>query len=235
MALVARRVLADCEIAHQLLRKESTESATWRPHWVLCLTLLRAVGHVLDNVDGEADANHRAAISAKWEEWKADVEENRIFWDFIKAERNNLLKEYKFGVEAEPTYLALEEGGRLLTEEGTPLRIEEDFFRLSHVGFEIGKGETCLMKLSSGGVSSWMRLKHNYDSGVGPTGRPTRIAPRIVPPSPPAEKATARQDQAWKASTGDGAGNSGRGEAHRTFYETLGRRLREMLGMLGAA
>jgi hypothetical protein len=140
MALAARKVLADCEIAHQLLRKESMECATWRPHWVLCLTLLRAVGHVLDKVDGEADVKHRAAISAKWEEWKADIEENRIFWDFIDAERNNLLKEYKFGVEAEPTYLALEEGGRLLTEEGAPLRMEEDFFRLSHVGFENKEG-----------------------------------------------------------------------------------------------
>jgi hypothetical protein len=30
-----------------------------------------------------------------------------------------------------------------------------------------------------------------------------------MPPSPPAEKATASQDQAWKSSTGDGAGNGG--------------------------
>src|SRR5262249_43126764 len=29
----------------------------------------------------------------------------------------------------------------------------------------------------------------------------------LLPPSPPAEKANARQDQARKASTGDGAGN----------------------------
>src|SRR5262245_26730435 len=29
----------------------------------------------------------------------------------------------------------------------------------------------------------------------------------LLPPSPPAEKATARQDQAGKASTGDGAGD----------------------------
>ncbi|TMJ88266.1 MAG: hypothetical protein E6G76_10840 [Alphaproteobacteria bacterium] len=65
---------------------------------------------------------------------------DRIFWDFIDVERNNVLKEYKFGVEAEPTYLALEEGGRLLTEEGAPLRLEEDFFRLSHVGFENREG-----------------------------------------------------------------------------------------------
>ena len=29
----------------------------------------------------------------------------------------------------------------------------------------------------------------------------------LLPPSPPAEKAATRQDQAWKSSTGDGTGN----------------------------
>ena len=29
----------------------------------------------------------------------------------------------------------------------------------------------------------------------------------FAPPSPPAEQTTAREDQAWQASTGDGAGN----------------------------
>jgi hypothetical protein len=98
MALVARKVLADCETAHQLLRKEKMGSATWRVHWVACLTLLRAVGHILDKIDGEADAKHSAAIKAKWEEWNTYKQENSIFWNFIDSERNNLLKEYKFGV-----------------------------------------------------------------------------------------------------------------------------------------
>jgi hypothetical protein len=136
MTLVARKVLADCETAHQLLKKEEMESATWRVHWVGCLALLRAVGHILHHVDGEADTKYRDVITAKWDDWRADKPANAIFWDFIEVERNNLLKEYKFGVEAEPAYLELEEGGRLLTEEGAPLRLEEDFFRLSHVGFE---------------------------------------------------------------------------------------------------
>ena len=36
-----------------------------------------------------------------------------------------------------------------------------------------------------------------------------RVSGRLLPPSPPAEKATTCQDQARKASTGDGAGNRG--------------------------
>src|SRR5262245_62953585 len=42
-----------------------------------------------------------------------------------------------------------------------------------------------------------------------PFGQPTRLPGGLLPPSPPAEQATARQDQAGKARTGDGAGHSG--------------------------
>jgi hypothetical protein len=36
MGLLARETLADCEVAHGLLKNEKKESVTWRPHWVLC-------------------------------------------------------------------------------------------------------------------------------------------------------------------------------------------------------
>jgi hypothetical protein len=80
MALLARKTLTDCEAAHELLKKERKESATWRVHWTACLTLLRAVGHVLDNADGETDAKRRALIKAKWDEWKSNKDANAIFW-----------------------------------------------------------------------------------------------------------------------------------------------------------
>jgi hypothetical protein len=101
---------------------------------------LRAVGHVLDKADGETDAKHRDAVTAKWNEWKADKNANAVFWNFIEAERNNLLKEYKFGVEPEPTYLVTEDGNQIVTEDGDFLVTEDDFFRLSHVGFEDQEG-----------------------------------------------------------------------------------------------
>ena len=75
-------------------------------------------------------------VSAKWDDWRADKGATGIFWDFIEAERNNLLKEYKFGVEPEPEYLVDEEGNRLTTKDGEPLVTGDDFFNLSHVGFE---------------------------------------------------------------------------------------------------
>ena len=58
------------------------------------------------------------------------------------------------------------------------------------------------------------------NSQSGPVEQPQATTPHeerarssgdLLPPSPPAEKATAREDQARKASTGDGAGDSGCG------------------------
>ena len=45
----------------------------------------------------------------------------------------------------------------------------------------------------------------------------------LLPPSPPAEKATARQDQAGQASTGDGAGNGREGVGERAREAPIGR------------
>jgi hypothetical protein len=75
-------------------------------------------------------------ITAKWDDWHADKPANAIFWDFIEVERNNLLKEYKFGVEPGPVYLVDDQGNRLATEKDVPLLTGDDFFNLSHVGFE---------------------------------------------------------------------------------------------------
>ena len=113
---------------------------------------MRAVGHVLDKADGETDAKHRAVIKARWEEWKVNKDENAIFWNFVEAERNNLLKGYKFGVEPEPTYIVTRQGDRVVTREGDPIVTEDDFFRLSHVGFEGQEGRDVI-----GAAIKWWR------------------------------------------------------------------------------
>ena len=48
--------------------------------------------------------------------------------------------------------------------------------------------------------------------------------------SPPAEKATARQDQARQASTGDGAGHSGDGTRHSNGFEAHHARVNQDAG-----
>jgi hypothetical protein len=57
--------------------------------------LLRAVGHVLDKVDGEQTPAYRAAISAWWAGLKGTKPKPQVFWDFIEDERNTILKEYR--------------------------------------------------------------------------------------------------------------------------------------------
>jgi hypothetical protein len=70
----------------------------WRPHWAGLVALLRSVGHVLDKVDGATDPRLRHAIDAAWKELSDSKPEPKIFWEFIEAERNNVLKTYTFSV-----------------------------------------------------------------------------------------------------------------------------------------
>lgn len=94
MTYAARQVLADCRIALELLELE-TDLNRWRVHWAGAIALARAVGHVLDKVDGE-DPELRTVARAAFERWKSDDPEHEIFREFIEAERNNILKEYRF-------------------------------------------------------------------------------------------------------------------------------------------
>ena len=96
MTIHARQVLGDCE---RLLDAMPADMATvlWRPRWVGLVALLRAVGHVLEKVDGKADDTARKAIEAAWEGLRRSKPEPSIFWDFIDAERNNVLKAYEIG------------------------------------------------------------------------------------------------------------------------------------------
>jgi len=94
MTNAAREVLEDCRIALTLLEEEK-DYRRWRVHWAAAVALVRAVGHVLDKVDGKDPVRKR--ISAEFfQRWKIDPE-HEIFPKFIEHERNNLLKEYSSG------------------------------------------------------------------------------------------------------------------------------------------
>jgi hypothetical protein len=65
MTARARLVLEDCKLALQLLENE-TDLRRWRLHWVSAIALIRAVGHVLDKVDGKSKAvSHRVYAVTK--------------------------------------------------------------------------------------------------------------------------------------------------------------------------
>jgi len=91
MTSAAREVLEDCRTALTLLEEEK-DYRRWRIHWAAAVALIRAIGHVLDKVDGRNPVRKR--VSAEFfQRWKVDPE-HEIFPKFIEHERNHLLKEY---------------------------------------------------------------------------------------------------------------------------------------------
>ena len=94
MTAIARSVLVDCEAAWAELPDPPTN--VWRLRWVALLALLRAVGYVLDNRDGARSPEMRAAVDAKWAELKLRSRDDKIFWEFIDAERQGILHAYEF-------------------------------------------------------------------------------------------------------------------------------------------
>ncbi|MBS9721750.1 hypothetical protein JYU29_13755 [Tianweitania sp. BSSL-BM11] len=92
----ARLVLSDLRLAMRLfdealIRNNKQEI---RIQWITCLTLARAVGHVLKNKDVLRSEWLRNAIEKNFNKIKEDEFHNLIYWEFINKERNLLLKEY---------------------------------------------------------------------------------------------------------------------------------------------
>lgn len=96
MTSKAREVLDDCRVALSLLEDE-TNVQRWRIHWAAAVALIRAVGHVLDKVDGD-DPLTKHVANAAFKRWKGPEPKHEIFREFIERERNNLLKEYRSDV-----------------------------------------------------------------------------------------------------------------------------------------
>ena len=61
MTIKAREVLGDCESLLADLAREPPD-ALWRPKWAGLVALLRAVGHVLDKIDGAGSPEARQVI-----------------------------------------------------------------------------------------------------------------------------------------------------------------------------
>ena len=101
MALAARLVLTDCEKALEELNDcdvdlETSLSPMRRRRWMAIVALLRAVGHVLKNVDGASNPTLGRIIKAEWDAVTKTKPKPYILWEFIENERNTVLKEYRF-------------------------------------------------------------------------------------------------------------------------------------------
>ena len=95
MTSSARLVLEDAKEALVELLEGTPSGSLWRRRYLTCLTLLRAVGHVLHKVDREAGIGQRKAVDRWWVALKQTRPTPAIFWSFIEDERNLQLKEYR--------------------------------------------------------------------------------------------------------------------------------------------
>lgn len=94
MTIAARETLEDCRGAIDEL-VDGVQGRDWRRKWILAVVLLRAVGHVLNKVDGARSPAYRTAIDKWWSGLNASKPAPSIFWHFIEKERNSILKEYQ--------------------------------------------------------------------------------------------------------------------------------------------
>lgn len=94
MTQAARQILSDAGLALGMLQAE-TDPDRWRVHWAGGVALLRAVGHVLLNVDQRADAALAKAADAAHRGWRSPDPAHAVYREFILEERNNILKEYR--------------------------------------------------------------------------------------------------------------------------------------------
>ncbi len=120
MTKAARWVLDDCKYA---LARHSNDlqGEDFRTSWVTVVTLLRAVGHVLKNVDGNSNPRIGKIIREEWDKLRKTKPEPRILWKFIEQERNNVLKLYQIGID------------RGLRIKGPHIGGEETFIEVDHV------------------------------------------------------------------------------------------------------
>ncbi|WP_108525336.1 hypothetical protein [Pseudomonas sp. GV105] len=141
----ARRVLSDVEVVREKLEIE-TERVEWRLHWVTAIVLIRAVGHVLTKVDGHLAPAVRILANELHQKWKTGRDEDEIFLNFIEQERNNILKEYEFGISEGPVPIVAvvkNQNTGLLFEQHA--LIDENIYRPMGGGFYEGEdGRTLL-------------------------------------------------------------------------------------------
>jgi hypothetical protein len=89
-------VLNDCRHALERLHDEKGEVG-WRVQWIGAMALIRAVGHVLDD-EAKDDSLLKSVLRQKFKLQASDKAAKAIYWDFIKKERDLLLKEYRTSI-----------------------------------------------------------------------------------------------------------------------------------------
>jgi hypothetical protein len=116
-SLKAELVLHDCAYA---LRNHtpSLQGEDFRLSWWTIVSLLRAVGHVLDKVDKFTSEKHKMVIEQEYNKLKSAKPEPAIYWQFINFERDRFLKEYQYGIDRFLCVSTIMDGKEYIVEVG---------------------------------------------------------------------------------------------------------------------
>jgi hypothetical protein len=132
----AREVPFDCKRALEDF-EAAGPTPYWRTRWTAVVALLRAVGHVLQKIDAAQSPEFKKAIDDAWARLKQTKPEPRIFWEFIEAERNNVLKVYevsaRLNVTVRPGPAVLSFSDSIAAYQSDPTTYES-FIRLGFYG-----------------------------------------------------------------------------------------------------
>lgn len=161
----ARLVLQDVIYVRNILEDE-TRHIEWRLHWILAVVLLRTVGHVLHNVDGQTSPRVKTLAQAMHARWKGEDPADAIFRDFIERERNSILKEYASNMSEGPVPIV----AHLQAQDGFDsirhFLIEENIYRPIEDGPYAGEdGRTVL----DDAIEWWHRQLDEIDQSFAST------------------------------------------------------------------
>ena len=124
----AYEALADAEFVLELLEK-CDDKRLFRIYFIASMTLLRTVGQVL--VSKSADPNTKATALKVFAEQKPDDESNKIFFEFIKKERDIIIHEYEINLDCDDWDVVYSDG----VDFGT-FNLGELYRPLSDLSFE---------------------------------------------------------------------------------------------------
>ncbi len=173
MTLAARAVLADARLALDMLQAEA-DPDRWRVHWVGGAALLRAVGHVLLNVDHEADPELARVGNAAHRRWRSADPAHVVYREFILEERNNILKEYRSKVhplDNVPVAISLtlvHAEASDVSQVDQRIDLDENLFRPLVEGY--GEGEDA-RDVFAEAINWWERELAIIEQGVAETRR----------------------------------------------------------------
>lgn len=98
--LSSYRACQDCKFAIDRFKNEQFSFSQWKIGWAGICALLNTSVHLMKNKDAKSCIPEpiKLGLVQKWHEIGKDRDRYQIYWEFIRKERNDILKEYEFSV-----------------------------------------------------------------------------------------------------------------------------------------